>query len=312
MVSHVDYPEIIYRPKALLLCGHRSIIWDSFKSMFPRAEVMEPFLGHSMVFGNTMEDLGLAMGKVHALTLLRSRAQECESLMGFSHDDTSLRSLAMENIDRSATDPRDMLYALLGLSSCPDSLTVDYSKSVRDIYIKAAREMIIDTTKDGEREPVLNLNIICTAYRSERPCDHDLPSWVPDLSRAPEFGKIMLQIIVLACTNNERAYSNAIGDKGVLTFSPIFEPRNVLCVRGVHLDDLLNVNGPVPGKFGDHWDPKIWEPDVLDDSVYLYTNGSSISAFWKTLLLGQGEMPGRRLTADEEPQLHSEFLRWSG
>ncbi|EPE34325.1 hypothetical protein GLAREA_10019 [Glarea lozoyensis ATCC 20868] len=141
--------------------------------MFSRSEVMQPFLGHSTVSGNVMEDLGVTIGKVHALTLLRSHAQKCESLMGFAHDDTSLRSLATDNVDRSATDPRDTIFALLGLSSYPESVTVDYSKSVRDIYVKATREMIIDTTGPS-------LNIICTTYRSDRPSDHDLPSWIPD------------------------------------------------------------------------------------------------------------------------------------
>ncbi|KAE8449252.1 hypothetical protein EG329_008419 [Mollisiaceae sp. DMI_Dod_QoI] len=304
--------EITYPPTARLICGHRSMIWDSLESMFTRAEVVEPFLSHSTVFGLAMENLGLAMGKVHALTLLRSRAQACEELMGFRDRSTSLRSLAMENIDRSATDPRDMIFALLGLSSCPNSVTVNYSTSVRDIYIKATRAMIIDATEDGGRSSIPSLNIICTAYRSELPSDHGLPSWVPDFSRAPDFGKIMMQMIESACTNNERACYNAMGDKGVLTFSPIFEPRDVLCARGVLLDDLLTVNGPLLGDFEDHWDPNIWEPAVPDEDMYPHTSEPSISAFWKTLLFGQGEISGRRLTVDEEPQFLSEFLWWSG
>jgi hypothetical protein len=304
--------EITYPPKARLVCGHRSMIWDSLESMFSRAEIVKPFLGHSTVSGLAMEDLGHAMGKVHALVMLRSRAQACEELMGFRNAATSLRSLAMENIDRSATDPRDMIFALLGLSSCPNSVTVNYSKSVRDIYIKATREMIINVTEDGGTPSMPSLNIICTAYRSEQPSAHGLPSWVPDFSRAPDFGKVMMQIIVLACTAGERPCYNAMGDKGVLIFSPIFEPRDVLCVRGVILDDLLTVKGPLLGDFEDHWDPKIWKPAGLDEDIYPHTGEPCVSAFWKTLLLGQGEIRGKRLTADEEPQFLYEFLWWSG
>lgn len=50
----------------------------------------------------------------------------------------NLESLAT----RSASDPRDVIYAALGLTTGPPKITPDYSKSVMDVYTSAARQTI--------------------------------------------------------------------------------------------------------------------------------------------------------------------------
>jgi len=73
-----------------------------------------------------------------------------------------------------ATDPRDKVYALMGLLSPEDrsSLMVDYTKSVSHVYMEAAEAIV-------RRDHSLKL------LSAVQPSDHslhgsDLPSWVPD------------------------------------------------------------------------------------------------------------------------------------
>jgi Heterokaryon incompatibility protein (HET) len=72
----------------------------------------------------------------------------------------------------SSTDPRDKIYALLGLATEKDreAILIDYSKPVVDIYTETVQHIIYSEQK---------LQIIGCIHSSKRPL---LPSWVPDFS----------------------------------------------------------------------------------------------------------------------------------
>ena len=71
-----------------------------------------------------------------------------------------------------ATDPRDKVFALLGLSTegSKQLLTPDYSLSIRETFIKVAKFFMRDK----------KLDILCHAQGTRSA--HCLPSWVPDWS----------------------------------------------------------------------------------------------------------------------------------
>ncbi|KAI1447743.1 heterokaryon incompatibility protein-domain-containing protein [Annulohypoxylon stygium] len=76
----------------------------------------------------------------------------------------------------SATDPRDMVYAVLGLVH--STIVPDYSKSVKEIYLDAVRN-------DGIKETMgMSLQFSGRGYGLRN--DHELPSWLPDLSKIKE------------------------------------------------------------------------------------------------------------------------------
>jgi hypothetical protein len=82
---------------------------------------------------------------------------------------TSLLPLTNHFANAEAGDPRDKVYALLGLATDHVDVVPDYGKSVIDVYTSTAREMM---TSSG------NLDVL-------RACEKeglmgDLPSWVPD------------------------------------------------------------------------------------------------------------------------------------
>ena len=83
----------------------------------------------------------------------------------------SLEYLLKNAMTFKATDPRDQVYALLGLAQKEDqaAIQVDYSKSIKQVYIEAAQYAISS----------FGINMICFSTNSPR---YNLPSWVSDWS----------------------------------------------------------------------------------------------------------------------------------
>lgn len=83
----------------------------------------------------------------------------------------SLLDLVAAHSSKNATDPRDKIYAFVGLSSPGEiDFPIDYSKPVREVYTDFVRYMVKLTA---------DLEIITWQERDKR---SDLPSWVPDWS----------------------------------------------------------------------------------------------------------------------------------
>lgn len=191
-----------------------------------------------------------------------------------------------------------MIYALLGLS-CSEALVPDYSKSVEEVYIDAAKVIIRDISNGG-RTSRPNLDIIHDAYRSCRSTKLKLPSWVPDWSIGQEFGLLI---------DWKNTYDAMRGLK--LEETPVMDDANVLTISGIFLDSISVVKQLMQGTFGDHWDYKIWEPEDIAASSY-FTREPALDTYWRTLLIDQGDDVGHRLKIDEYPQFRREYLIWSG
>ena len=85
-----------------------------------------------------------------------------------------------------SSDPRDMVYALVGLTTARDNprLIVDYSVSVRRVYTDVTKYILVSSQK---------LDIICWVPRGTN--QFRLPSWVPDWTVLPRFGLPILSIL---------------------------------------------------------------------------------------------------------------------
>jgi Heterokaryon incompatibility protein (HET) len=86
----------------------------------------------------------------------------------------NLAGLIMNFRDHNATDPRDMLYALLGMAapgSNGSDLVVDYRTSVREVYTIVARKLM---------KAVLILLLWIESPERPITAHGELPSWVPD------------------------------------------------------------------------------------------------------------------------------------
>jgi hypothetical protein len=92
------------------------------------------------------------------------RCDHCSSL-------PLLYSLLAKFWSLQTSDPRDKIYALVGLSSARDDpgFVIDYSASIHHVYIDVTKYILLSSRK---------LNIVCSTQRSET--EINLPSWVPN------------------------------------------------------------------------------------------------------------------------------------
>ncbi|KAF2006554.1 hypothetical protein P154DRAFT_421812 [Amniculicola lignicola CBS 123094] len=92
-----------------------------------------------------------------------------------------LRMLLDTHRFSKSTDPRDKVYAFLGLAdrnmepfrSQPDTLTPNYRSTVQEVYTETARALLISSR---------NLSQLSTVQDPSQTKLPNLPSWVPDLS----------------------------------------------------------------------------------------------------------------------------------
>jgi hypothetical protein len=82
-----------------------------------------------------------------------------------------LATLLLRHRGTLASDPRDHVFALVGLAQDGDQLTVDYDMSPSDIFVQTAKHILL--TKK-------NLGFLSAAGMSQR-TEVKLPSWVPDM-----------------------------------------------------------------------------------------------------------------------------------
>jgi hypothetical protein len=91
-----------------------------------------------------------------------------------------LLSLLKHNRSRHCSDARDKIYSILSISGLANSgLSVDYRKSISDVYTETVQAMIQSSS---------SLEVLCSANLAETSSLPGLPSWVPNWSiyKSPE------------------------------------------------------------------------------------------------------------------------------
>ena len=179
-----------------VVCGHKRAPWSSFVAAWqsiarealvdlgtrvkePNADTVKSVDRH-----DNLEILSLT--KLDVLNDLRRSVQ--------THGGDSLRRLLMMSRTSAATDPRDRIYALLGLlsnealdSSACSTISVDYRKSCSEVYVDAVTHIF----SCGEG-PYFLSGVFLSGGPAIAPqiltlptskMQEDLPSWVPNFSR---------------------------------------------------------------------------------------------------------------------------------
>ena len=110
------------------------------------------------------------------LRIHRTRTQEQKSL--------PLQELLIRSPAHGATDLRDQVFALLGLTSEPDAagLRPDYNSSAAEVYIRACEYML------------RSAKTLLFLYDCSLQTSHALPSWVPDWSTENEAASLTREI----------------------------------------------------------------------------------------------------------------------
>lgn len=106
---------------------------------------------------------------------LDSRHKTRTSFRGELHKSVLLNLLHAMRGQRIATDPRDYVYGLLGLSEpeIQSQINVRYDSSVKDVYVETFRAIVSHSSR---------LDVLCDSVLGAATPTHHLPSWVPDWS----------------------------------------------------------------------------------------------------------------------------------
>ncbi|PMD33465.1 hypothetical protein L207DRAFT_518221 [Hyaloscypha variabilis F] len=233
--------ELAYSQEAILVCGHRVVDWATIDSLISRLADM------SKLELAALAPLASAIWGAYFLNTLRDTLAHANrnilaAASRVTNNGTRLRSLLEEHEKRKCGDPRDNVFALLGLVSCPksDNLQVDYGNPVSKVFTQATWDIIYDICNGSVRR-IPNLDIICWAYRSVERYQEGLPSWVPDWSQNRRFRRFQYRW-------KEHSPYTAGGNCELASVPPI-TATGVLAVEGVLWDKIRYVTDGI-SRFG--------------------------------------------------------------
>jgi hypothetical protein len=106
---------------------------------------------------------------------------------------------------QTATDPRDKVYAMLGMAKEEALFTVDYSASINTVYRNVVQQLVVSTG---------SLDIICYAENPSQPpsLDNELPSWCPDWSMPTSFNSWTITEMMLSFNATRDSVNNTVGE----------------------------------------------------------------------------------------------------
>ncbi|KAL8771407.1 MAG: hypothetical protein Q9209_003075 [Squamulea sp. 1 TL-2023] len=214
--------EVSASANAIVVCGSQSVLWTTF--CFAAAYIF--YRAGRKPGPSPIRDTGYeSLFSLCSFLFNRSRSEVTR------RRETGLLRLLTQFRHCEATDPRDKVYALLGMASdMPDdaNLKPNYAKPVAEVY-RDLVEFIV--TKDR------NLDVL-RACQISGP-EHDLPSWVPDWSIASS----VQALHSFASTFPGRASGNSAAD---VRFP---EDSATLVAQGVLVDIIRKIEDPTINTF---------------------------------------------------------------
>lgn len=197
--------------------------------------------------------------------------------------DINLEGTIWQLLSRQATDPSDVIYALLGILTERSIIEIDYGKSKWHVY-KSAMKHMLERSRDG-------LAPFQFLQESRLVRDITLPSWVPDFGILHAFKTTNLATTGIGIVLTRGSLYNAcLGDAG---WNPpkFLVDDDVLQVEGVSVDEVKDL-GDVCPKFPDGWEQREaqlrgildqWRKLVPKQDEDYIAGGSVIEAFWRTV-----------------------------
>ncbi|EPE30305.1 hypothetical protein GLAREA_13028 [Glarea lozoyensis ATCC 20868] len=151
--------EVVLNPDVTIMCGYSEVPWNTFMAFVEGIQRSKPILQVSP---------DESTGYQQSLQRSFSRQQFARS------SSQKMSDLLLQHRGLKASDPRDNVYALLGLASdmSKSKFLPDYSKSISEVYKRLTREIVVKRK---------NLAIICASQPSAT-SRSGLPSWAPDWS----------------------------------------------------------------------------------------------------------------------------------
>lgn len=141
-----------------------------------------------------------------------------------------------------ATDPRDKVYAFLGLlnhtNNTPLDLIPNYELSVTECYCATAKAILR-----------YKRNLDCLYVERPSTSIGELPTWVPDWSSGTNIVSLVPERWVENLRTVSRYDVSSCGDSKL--YDPIFQGDNILVVSGFLEDEIAEMTKPMLVSFGD-------------------------------------------------------------
>lgn len=261
-------------------CGDKQVPWVTF------SRIMIAMVFYGTRFLPFMAKFGAA-GLRGETFFPENPLQLSRRIWRKGHSDSDLLSHLWNFRYRKASDPRDKIYALLGISTglSEHAPRPDYRKSVEDVYSEWAAFIL---------KSEQNLKILGACQNPRR--HPQLPSWVPDWNyeyRSPERRALTCWVDSEGTGISGHPKFRATGD--TTPFIDISADCRTLTVKGLLLQTIISVGEVVLG--GDpETSPayqggegrrifKAWHWLVENSIADPYPNGQSRhEAFWRTLI----------------------------
>lgn len=220
--------EVSLAQSATIICGNMEMEWDTFWG----GSLVAFLMGWHGTQSRTT-----SFNNLFAFKYSRDAAQ-------YDHESKELDLLVMLRSFRqfSATDPRDKVFALYGMtnSSLNDmDLTVNYRAKVEDIYVDVAKGIV----KTCDTLDILSIS------KSRSDLAKRLPSWVPDWSDSSEQLHSYFAREDVESDEHPITPFNATGSSTVPP--PTISPTNRLTLRGYRLDIVKTLSRAVPDSLFD-------------------------------------------------------------
>ena len=166
--------EVIVSSRAIVLCGQENIVWEEMVKVIRRVQFTGRAADSSPIYGR--HRLG-GDGVTYIDSIRDQKLRDIKS---------NLLYLLMHTRSRAATDPRDKVFALLGLGHY--RIIPDYSKTEFEVYLELAVYHVSQILpggrwnylKEGEKAGWLSDLLLCAGFSHIQRLQGPLPSWVPD------------------------------------------------------------------------------------------------------------------------------------
>jgi hypothetical protein len=245
--------EVSCAKSAMVYCGEEVIPWQILDNVCDILKAVEQQL-HSLFYKSPSYIRTLTFGGPRGLQLSRYSPNLSAP---------PLLELLLSHKSKKSTDPKDKVYALVGISSSRHTFgTIDYSLSMREIYTHTASHIITTSQK---------LDVTCVKQHDFN--QYDLPSWVTDWTRAPaSSGEV-----VIGLHHHEPPFTAAGNTLADVRF---LNDGYVLKAKGIAIDAIRTVGMPYkkrgrrpPGEVA----PAL---EVFHDwwNIFVATHSSSLSS----------------------------------
>lgn len=223
--------ELALAPQALLLCGAQKVQWQDFVTVTTLC--WELFTNEASV--------AVRSGRYFALYIIQPTKEEAQQDIL-----PNLANLVARSSVAEATDPRDKVFALIGLAKERGThagvlAAPDYSLQVEDVYTNFAIENI---------KTYKSLDVLSLAHRpttderhASREDDILLPSWVPNLNKTAASDPLTRLDKIVAPDQEFNQKISAFTATHYSTASPELRNNNKQLVLHGHVVDVITKTG---------------------------------------------------------------------